>query len=141
MDILMGTIGFHKLFTARKMRKKAKFDLRIVSIYQYVSGAGHKDFSKLLPFLVSDGNILQIWVGAGKPPRRCIHLIVSRMNLPLGNQRLKSFHISGIELLYLPVTQQKADDFVILGILFEYLGRSAVIFLYFAFLCSAVAYL
>lgn len=63
------------------------------------------------------------------------------MNLPLGNQRLKSFHISGIELLYLPVTQQKADDFVILGILFEYLGRSAVIFLYFAFLCSAVAYL
>ena len=53
------------------MGKHAKFDLRIVGVYQNVSVFRFECFSELTPEFGPDGDVLQIRLGRTDAPRLC----------------------------------------------------------------------
>ena len=94
--IVAAFICLNKLFTARKMREQPQLDLGIVGVYKNpFRRSGDEQFAQFAPLVVPDGDVLQIGVRAGEPPRGrhdlieiCMHEFIRR-----ADKRAKAFDV------------------------------------------------
>ena len=119
VNILARPIRLAQRLAAREMRQKTQFDLRIVGVHEHVPLSCDKEFPQFPAHIRADGNVLQIGICAGKPPRRRHRLIIRRMHDAVFDERTNPVHIGGLQFLHLAVLQDEPRDLVLFGKFFQ----------------------
>ena len=84
MDVLTVAERRDQAFVARKIGKQTQFDLRIIGGNQDIAIAGDESRANFASFRLSDGDILQIWLGRRQSARCGKRLIEDGVDAPFG---------------------------------------------------------
>ncbi len=100
--------------------------MRIVCVDQRISLARNKQFTKFSAVFFPYGDILQVRIGTGKPPRRRHGLVVSGMDQTVFDKRTDPFDISGKQFLDFAIAQNKTGDLVFFRQFFKDFGIGGI---------------
>ena len=126
MDVLSALERRHERGVLGKVSEDAQVYLRVVGAEQRPLGAflGYERLPDAQAERRADGDVLEVGVRAGKPSRGGARLVVggmdaSRVRVHLKRERV---HVGGLQLGELPVTQDMADDRVVVAQVLQYGG-------------------
>ena len=128
VDILPVAEGIAHRLIARNVGQKPQLDLGIVRVHQHAALRRHEHAAKLAAQLRARGDILQIRLPRGKPPRIGDRHHKAGVDAPVRcNDLQQPVAVGGLELGILPVFQHVRDDRVLPAKLLQHVrvGRPA----------------